>query len=60
MGKFLDNAEAGQAWVKKEGERLGKMASRKGTIAAKKLEEMRMKQNVSIMYFLVLISSTRY
>lgn len=36
-----------QAWIVKETERLGKLASRKGTIAGKKLDELRMKQNVS-------------
>lgn len=36
-----------QAWIHKETERLGKLASRKGTIAGKRLDELKMKQNVS-------------
>ncbi|ORY56814.1 thioredoxin-like protein [Leucosporidium creatinivorum] len=35
-----------QAWIVKETERLGKLASRKGTIAGKKLDELKMKQNI--------------
>lgn len=56
MSKFLTSAEGAEAWVKKEGERLGKMASRKGAIAGKKLEELRMKQNVKLFSVVRLLS----
>ena len=46
MAKFVEDAEGAEAWIKKEGERLGKMASKRGTIAGKKLDELRMRQNV--------------
>lgn len=36
-----------EAWIEKERVRLGKLASRKGAIAGKKLDELKMKQNVS-------------
>lgn len=38
--------EETQTWLEKEQARLGKLASRKGAIAGKKLDELRMKQNV--------------
>lgn len=46
MAKFVEDAEGAEAWVKKEGERLGKMASKRGKIAGAKLDELKMRQNV--------------
>lgn len=39
--------EEAQAWIETESARLSKLASRKGSIAGKKLDELKMKQNVS-------------
>ncbi|GAA5820361.1 hypothetical protein JCM3770_002782 [Rhodotorula araucariae] len=49
--KFADvsgseGVEAAKAWVNKERERLGKLASKKGQVAVAKLEEAKMKQNI--------------
>lgn len=46
MSKFVEGAEEAQAWIAKESERLGKLAAKKGIVTMKKLEELRMKQNV--------------
>lgn len=51
MNRFKDVADASgideaRAWVEKERTRLGKIASKRGQVAVKKLEEARMKQNV--------------
>lgn len=46
MTKWLENAEGAQDWLKKESERLGKMLSKKGSLAGKKLDELQMRQNV--------------
>ncbi|BGO96092.1 hypothetical protein NBRC10512_007202 [Rhodotorula toruloides] len=51
MNRFKDVADASgvdeaRAWVEKERIRLGKIASKRGQVAAKKLEEARMKQNI--------------
>lgn len=46
MTKYTGSIDGAQEWVKKEGERLGKMAGKKGAIAGKKLDELRMKQNI--------------
>jgi protein disulfide-isomerase A6 len=48
MSKWVgESAEDAEEWITKEKARLGKLASRKGTIAGKKLDELKMKQNVS-------------
>ncbi|BGP52135.1 hypothetical protein JCM10450v2_008106 [Rhodotorula kratochvilovae] len=51
FAKFADvtdseGVEAAKAWVAKERERLGKLASKKGQVAVAKLEEAKMKQNI--------------
>jgi vacuolar-type H+-ATPase subunit D/Vma8 len=56
MSKFLEGAEEAQNWIAKESERLGTLAAKKGTVTMKKLEELKMKQNVS---FVISSSSTR-
>lgn len=50
MSKFLEGAEEAQNWIAKESERLGTLAAKKGTVTMKKLEELKMKQNVSFVY----------
>lgn len=50
MAKYVDSAEGVQSWLVSESDRLGKLASKKGSVAAKKLEELRMKQNVRLSY----------
>ena len=50
MAKYVDSAEGVQTWLVSESERLGKLASKKGSVAAKKLDELRMKQNVSLSF----------
>lgn len=50
MGKFAENAEDAQSWIAKEVERLGKLASKKGAVAGKKLDELTMKRNVSCFF----------
>lgn len=52
MNKYVGSVEGAKEWVEKEGERLGKMASKKGAIAGKKLDELRMKQNVRLAFAL--------
>lgn len=48
MSKWVgETAPEAEAWIEKEKVRLGKLASRKGAIAGKKLDELKMKQNVS-------------
>ncbi|BGP28039.1 hypothetical protein JCM10295v2_007026 [Rhodotorula toruloides] len=51
MNRFKDVADASgvdeaRTWVEKERVRLGKIASKRGQVAIKKLEEARMKQNI--------------
>ncbi|BGP20704.1 hypothetical protein JCM10213v2_008867 [Rhodosporidiobolus nylandii] len=41
-----DSVEDAKAWIEKERTRLGKIASKKGSVAVKKIEEARMKQNI--------------
>lgn len=47
MSKFVENAEGAKEWIEKEIVRLGKLASKKGAVAGKKLDELTMKKNVS-------------
>ncbi|KAI5479858.1 protein disulfide-isomerase A6 [Pseudohyphozyma bogoriensis] len=46
MAKYVESAEGAQEWIKKETERLGKLGARKGAVAGKKLDELKMKQNI--------------
>lgn len=50
MDKYSDTASTSvsdaQTWIEKEVQRLGKLMSRKGAIAGKKMDELKMKQNV--------------
>ncbi|GAA6011053.1 hypothetical protein JCM10207_005479 [Rhodosporidiobolus poonsookiae] len=41
-----ENVDEAKAWVEKERVRLGKIASKKGSVAVKQIEEARMKQNI--------------
>jgi hypothetical protein len=45
-----DSVEDAKAWVENERVRLGKIASKKGQVAAKKIDEARMKQNVRSLF----------
>ena len=50
MDKYSSEAstsvDEAQAWVEKEIQRLGKLVNRKGAIVGRKLDEIKMKQNV--------------
>ncbi|KAL8292900.1 hypothetical protein RQP46_000594 [Phenoliferia psychrophenolica] len=46
MGKFVESADGAKEWIAKETERLGKLASKKGAVAGKKLDELTMKKNI--------------
>lgn len=47
MTKFSESAEGANEWIEKESARLGRIAGGKGKVGGKKLDELRMKQNVS-------------
>lgn len=46
MGKFVDSVEGAKEWIEKEKVRLGKIAGKKGAVAGKQLDEIKMKKNV--------------
>lgn len=46
MGKWLNDAEGARTWLISEGERLGKMANKKGSVTASLIEQLRQKQNI--------------
>ncbi|KAM0754175.1 thioredoxin-domain-containing protein [Meredithblackwellia eburnea MCA 4105] len=46
MKKWVEDVEGAKEWIAKEGERLTKLASKKGAVAGKKLDELTMKKNI--------------
>lgn len=46
MAKFSEDAAGGAEYLTKETKRLGKLINSQGNIAAKKLDELRSKQNI--------------
>lgn len=46
MAKFVDSVEGAKEWIDKESTRLGKIAGKKGAVAGKQLDEIKMKKNI--------------
>ncbi|KAK4703442.1 hypothetical protein P7C70_g2777, partial [Phenoliferia sp. Uapishka_3] len=60
MTKWVENAEGAKEWIAKETERLGKLASKKGAVAGKKLDELEMKRNLTRLPLTQILAAFKY